>query len=170
MFGPVPGSVLRAVLASMLVSLLAPAAGVAQAAGPDGVRAVSWLAGCWEGTLSSGATYEEVWLPPRGGTMIGMARMTRDGRTLSWELLRIETDEDGRIVYAAVPSGQALTRFGAVAVSDTAAAFENPEHDFPQRVLYRLTPPDGLEARIEGERDGQTRSIDFPLRRTACPG
>jgi hypothetical protein len=32
------------------------------------------------------------------------------------------------------------------------------------------TPPDELLARIEGERDGELRGIDFPLRRVACPG
>lgn len=34
------------------------------------VDRLGWLAGCWEGTLSNGATYEEAWLAPRGGMMI----------------------------------------------------------------------------------------------------
>jgi hypothetical protein len=47
---------------------------------------------------------------------------------------------------------------------------ENPDHDFPQRIVYRHTPPDSLHARIEGERGGETRSLDFPLARVRCPG
>lgn len=135
----------------------------------DPVDQLAWLAGCWEGTLSSGATYEEAWLAPRGGTLIGMARMVRDGRTLSFEFLRI-VDDNGTLVYVAQPSGRPPTHFRATEITSNEATFENPDHDFPQRILYRLTPPDSLRARIEGEREGELRGMDFPLRRVACPG
>jgi hypothetical protein len=136
---------------------------------PDTIERLAWLAGCWEGTLSQGAVYEEMWLPPRGGTMIGAARMTRDSRTVSFEFIRI-ADEDGTLVYAAQPSGRPPTRFAATQVEANAVTFANPEHDFPQRIIYRHTSPDELAARIEGERDGQLRGMDFPLRRVPCPG
>jgi hypothetical protein len=132
------------------------------------VERLGWLAGCWEGTLSSGAVYEETWLAPRGGVLVGVARMTRDGRALSFEFMRI-FDEQGTLVYAAQPSGRPPTLFRATAVASDDVTFENPEHDFPQRIRYRFVPPDALHARIEGERDGQLRGMDFPLRRTACP-
>jgi hypothetical protein len=140
------------------------------ATGARDVERLAWLAGCWEGTLSSGASYEEVWLAPRGGSIIGMSRMTRDGRTLSFEFMRIGANAAGDVVYAAQPSGRPATHFTASELSSNAVTFENPEHDFPQRILYRLTPPDELFARIEGQRDGQLRGLDFPLRRVACAG
>jgi hypothetical protein len=171
---PVTRSVGRFAAASGLVVIALIAAGLR---GPhpddpaaDGIDRVAWLAGCWEGTLSNGAAYEEMWLPPRGGTMIGVARMTRDGRTLSFEFMRIATDDHDALVYTAQPSGRPPTHFHGTAIDASAATFENPEHDFPQRILYRLTSPEDLLARIEGERDGQLRGIDFPLRRVACPG
>jgi hypothetical protein len=45
--------------------------------------------------------------------------------------------------------------------------FENLQHDFPQRIIYRV---DGrkLHARIEGTKDGKTRGVDFPYTRTKC--
>lgn len=135
----------------------------------DAVERLAWLAGCWEGTLANEATYEEVWLRPRGGTLLGMARMTRGGRTMSWEFMRIAEDDDD-LVYTAQPSGQELASFRARTADSTSVTFENPDHDFPQRILYRLTPPDDLLARIEGERGGELRGFDFPLRRVACPG
>ncbi len=130
---------------------------------------LAWLSGCWEGTLSNGAVYEEVWLAPRGADLLGIARMSRDGRTLSFEFMRI-AEEDGVLVYSAQPSGRPPTHFRAGNVTADEVTFENPEHDFPQRIRYRHTPPDGLHARIEGERNGQERGIDFPLGRAACPG
>lgn len=133
----------------------------------DSVDRLAWLAGCWEGTLSNGASYEEVWLGPRGGTLIGMARMVRDGQTSSFDFMRV-VDDEGTLVFIAQPSGQEVTRFRATEVTSEGATFENPDHDFPQKVLYRLTPPDGLVARIEGERNGEFRGIDFSMSRGAC--
>ena len=48
--------------------------------------------------------------------------------------------------------------------------FENPQHDFPQKVGYQRTNPDTLLAWIEGSEKGQVRRIEFPYRRLACPG
>lgn len=131
------------------------------------IERVRWLTGCWEGTLSGGRTYEEVWLPPRGKTMVGLSRTVRDDRTIGHEWLLI-FEEEGRLVYYAHPSGQQPTRFTAVEITDSTAVFANPEHDFPQRIRYQLLGTDSLLARIEGERGGELRTVDFPMRRSAC--
>lgn len=135
----------------------------------DPIGILAWMAGCWRGTLSNGATYEEFWLPPYGGTLVGAARMAMEGRTLSTEFLRIVEDH-GTIVYLAQPGGREVTAFPAIQLTDSNATFENPEHDFPQRILYKFSPPDSLTARIEGERDGQPRTMEFPLARVDCSG
>lgn len=106
---------------------------------------------------------------PRGKMLLGMGRVVRDGRTVSHEALRIEARGEG-LVYVADPSGQARTEFAAVEVTDTSVAWENPEHDFPQRIVYRRGAGDSLFARIEGESDGAVRGVDFHLARVACPG
>jgi hypothetical protein len=46
--------------------------------------------------------------------------------------------------------------------------FENPEHDFPQRIIYRLIANGKLLGRIEGVVDGTERSADFPMTRSDC--
>lgn len=106
-------------------------------------------------------------MAPRGGTMLGMSRTVRDGRTVEYESLRIE-ERSGRLVYVASPSRQATTNFTVTAASDTLAAFENPAHDFPRRILYRPGRADSLWARIEGEIDGRERAVDFRLARSEC--
>jgi len=53
-----------------------------------------------------------------------------------------------------------LLAFEAVTVSATEAVFENPRHDFPQRVIYSKTDA-GLTARIEGTMNGKSRGVDF---------
>lgn len=75
---------------------------------------------------------------------------------------------EGKLVFIALPSGQKETTFVASAVGKDSVTFENPQHDFPQKVLYRLQSSDRLVARIEGTRGGTLRGVDFPMKRVAC--
>jgi hypothetical protein len=138
------------------------------AGGDAEIARIGWLSGCWERRTSS-SLVEEQWMAPRGGTMLGMSRTVRSDRTVAHETIRIE-ERDGRLVYIASPSGQATAEFTSTHVSDTLVAFENPVHDFPQRILYRPGGADSLWARIEGARGGETRGVDFRMSRAPCAG
>src|SRR5688572_26897054 len=70
---------------------------------------LTWLAGAWCGQ-SDGTTFEELWLPSRGGLMLGMHRETRDGRATGFEFLRIEL-RPGAATYLAQPGGRPETAF-----------------------------------------------------------
>jgi hypothetical protein len=43
--------------------------------------------------------------------------------------------------------------------------FENKEHDFPQRIIYRIINPDSVVARIEGVKNGKPGSFDYYYKR-----
>jgi hypothetical protein len=126
-----------------------------------------WLAGCWE--LRSGSRVVlEMWMPPLGDLMLGASRTLVGATTREFEHLRIRS-EAGKLVYTALPSGQRETSFPATAVSDTAVTFENPTHDFPQRIAYRRRGADSLIARVEGPGpNNTTRGFDLPMRRASC--
>ena len=49
-------------------------------------------------------------------------------------------------------------------VSEREAVFENPQHDFPQRISYELKGDGTLLAAIEGTKNGKTRRVEFPYR------
>jgi hypothetical protein len=112
-------------------------------------------------------TIEEHWLPPRGGTMLGMGRTVRDGRTIEYESIVIRI-ENSRLAYEAHPSGQASAVFLAGPITGERVVFENPAHDFPQRVGYERRGDDGLLAWVEGTQNGRTRRSEFPYQRVAC--
>ena len=147
----------------VLIGWLVPAAAHAQSARLDDA---SWLRGCWEETTPRG-TVEERWLAPRGGSMLNLGRTVRDGRLLEYEVVLL-TEQDGRLAYEAHPSGQASTTFRSIHVSDSLLVFEDPAHDFPQRVAYQRQGTDSLLAWIEGTANGQTRRISFPYARVSC--
>ena len=107
--------------------------------------AVAFLAGTWTGE-EGGVSMEEHWTVPAGGLMLGLHRDVVPGKPAFFEFLRIEATPKG-IVYLASPRGAPATPFPPV--------FENREHDFPTRIIYRLTPDGSLHARVEGTRKGK---------------
>ncbi len=107
-----------------------------QAPEPAGVQDLAWMSGSWE-SESAGRWTEESWLPPRGGAMLGLSRSGREEAMREYEYLRIQAGADGVPVYHASPGGRAPVGFRLVAHDAASATFENPQHDFPQRIHYR---------------------------------
>ena len=103
-----------------------------------------------------------------GGTLLGVSRTVKQGKTVEFEFMQIRAVENGQIAFIAMPSGQRSTVFPLLRLGETEAVFENPEHDFPQRVIYQLEGGTRLLARIEGVRRGALRVIEFPMNRVSC--
>ncbi|WP_429912644.1 DUF6265 family protein [Glycocaulis sp.] len=119
---------MRLSMLALCLALAVPAA-PAFADEPD----LAWLAGHWR-SENNGRVSEEVWMAPEGGLMTGMGRTIRDGRAVSFEFLHITTGEE--TVYVAQPGGRPPVRFDLVSQDGDSAVFENPDHDFPQRIEY----------------------------------
>jgi hypothetical protein len=107
-------------------------------------------------------------MQPAGGTMLGIGRTVKAGKTVEFEFMRIHEAPDGKLLFTAIPSGQTEATFTQLRLSDAEIVFENPAHDFPQRVIYRRDGDARLVASIEGTRNGKMRSIEFPMRRGQC--
>ena len=135
---------------------------------PRPTDGLAWLAGCWQ-RRAGPSIVEEQWMVPRGGVLLGASRTVVRDTVREYEVLRIFERGD-TLVLAAHPSRQAPSEFRAVGPDPTNVTFENPAHDFPQRIIYRRGAADSLWARIEGTRGGQTRGIDFRYARVACGG
>ena len=99
--------------------------------------------------------------------MLGMDRTVQDGRTIEYESIVIRI-ENGRLAYEAHPSGQPAAVFLSNQMSEGRVVFENPAHDFPQRIGYERRGDDALLAWVEGTRNGRTRRSEFPYQRVAC--
>ncbi len=126
------------------------------------VETFAWLAGCWSMALPDGVV-EEHWLAPAGGAMLGLSRTIRAGNLREWEFLALRP-VDGILSYVSIPSRQRETVFPLVRHKSTVLIFENPAHDYPQRIIYRKTA-EGIEARIEGRVKDQLRGSDFKYQR-----
>jgi Domain of unknown function (DUF6265) len=149
----------------VLVASLVSVANVAPAQEVT-IDRVKWLQGCWQ-SMRGEATIEEQWMAPRGGTMLGMGRTIRGGKTVEYELVLIK-EQAGALAYEAHPSGQPSATFLDTSASDASIVFENLKHDFPQRVGYQRDGSDRLQAWIDGEINGTARRVDFTYRRVRC--
>jgi hypothetical protein len=154
---------------SVLFGVMCMLFAVSASAGSTGVDGLGWLQGCWEGRDGE-ATVAEQWMKPDGRSMLAMSRTVKGGKTVGYEFVRVWEDEAGSVYFTAKPAGQAEASFKLVRSSASEAVFENPDHDFPQRIVYRLVAPDALEARIEGTNDGKPLTVTYPMRRVACAG
>jgi hypothetical protein len=125
-----------------------------------------WLGGHWCSELR-GELVEEQWLRPRGDLMLGLSRTTKAGKTTGFEFLRIEI-RNGSPHYVAQPGGVPPTAFWLTASGADWARFENPAHDFPQRVEYRRTAT-GLHAEIAGPGEGGKETV-IPFDYEPCRG
>ncbi|HWM94726.1 MAG TPA: DUF6265 family protein [Thermoanaerobaculia bacterium] len=133
---------------------------------PPSVQGLAWLSGCWA-SLGGETGSGETWTSPAGGTLLGISRTVKNGKTVAHEFMQIRETQPGQIAFIALPSGQSEAAFPLVSLSEREVVFENPQHDFPQRVIYRLDK-DLLTGRIEGRRNGEMKGIDFPYKRIDC--
>jgi hypothetical protein len=132
------------------------------------ITGLSWLTGCWQSTASSRPTViTERWSPLAGNMMMGVGQTVNGTTTTEFEFTRIVQDGPN-VFYIAKPSqNPGETSFKLIKLVGQEATFENPQHDFPQRVIYRRTG-DNLTGRIEGNNNGRMMGIDFPMVRVRC--
>ena len=124
---------------------------------------LGWIAGHWSGPVGR-ANCEEHWIAPVGGAMLGVSRTIARDRMVAFEFLRIEKRANG-IFYVAQPGGQPPTDFRLTRSTATSATFENPKHDHPKIITYRLDGGDTLVATIEGDEGGQHKVQEFRFKR-----
>lgn len=125
------------------------------------VSSLQFLSGSWQTKAGKdkGAVTEELWMVPRGGTMLGVNRVTKESRTVFWEQLRIEERDGDGLYYVASPMGRSPgTDFRLTKLGSGFAVFENPGHDWPKSIAYGLTDLEGqLEVVVSGLQDGEPR-------------
>ncbi len=132
----------------------------------NGLENVSWLTGCWGGDMKSGR-YEECWTAPSGNFMQGAASLVKKDKVSMREAMTIEKEGNDIVMYVLgygdklKPDDQGTIGFKLTRSSKTELVFENPAHDYPQRIVYSKNKKGGIIARIE-MLDG-TNPISFPM-------
>jgi hypothetical protein len=126
---------------------------------PAELQKLAWLSGTWVVEQGEVVT-EEHWRPLAGNTLLGTSHTYDKTRTRFFEFLRV-TAMNGKIAYIALPANaQEPTVFLLQRASDQEVVFENPQHDYPQRIRYAKTPA-GLTATISLLDGARAQSFEF---------
>jgi len=101
----------------------------------EGAEFPDWMTGAW--ARSDGENWaDEYWTPPRAGIMIGAGRFGKGEKLQFWEHMRIVREADGKLAFWAIAGDQKPVRFVATQKTAEEIVFENPGHDYPQRIRY----------------------------------
>ena len=92
--------------------------------------------------------------------MLGLHRDLFPSGKSFFEFMRIVENAEG-VSFLASPAGQPATKFAMVECSDKRVVFENPDHDYPQKIGYWLDLQGYLHARIAGWDDGQAKKAEW---------
>jgi hypothetical protein len=154
------------VLVAVVFALWVGPAARAQEA--DALDALSWLAGDWERATSQGLSVERWRLRPDGSlegeSVIFSMNGVQEVHVEAMLLVRMGAD----IFYIARPrQNEYPTGFRLVASGDGEYIFENPNHDFPQRIVYRRDGEDAFTATISAVTGDGPQQVEFHFRRQA---
>ncbi|MGD9692251.1 MAG: DUF6265 family protein [Phycisphaerales bacterium] len=136
---------------------------------------LAFMTGSWKGAMFGG-TAEEHWTGASGGSMAGMFRLVREGKTAVTELTLIEEEEGGEVMlrfkhigpgWIAWEKEEALT-FRLREAGGERAVFEavGAEQGI-RRIEYARGEGETLTIKIVSEREGQERAVDVVMARGA---
>ncbi len=132
-----------------------------------GLNRLDWFIGSWTGETSE-SIFTETWVKVNDTLFTGQSYFIKGNDTLGSETISLQ-QQDTSVFYVPLVEGQNDNKpisFKLTYSDGTNAVFENPEHDFPQKIAYQLKENDSLIATISGNNNGKIRSIRFPMSHT----
>ena len=138
------------------------------------LTALSWLAGTWQ-TKVGGDDLEEHWSAPAGDSMMGVFRWVKNGKVWMFELLTIVVEGDDVVLRLKHFNNKMVgweekdksLSWKLVKTGAEELVFENPDQKQPTKLSYRRSGENGLNVRLEAERDGKPSVEEFTFTRIA---
>lgn len=131
------------------------------------IQQVYWIQGDWYKEYPTGMLNES-WARASDTELVGHSSLiSKEGDTMMTENIRLVSD--GQVLwYIPTVSNQndgRPVRFKETILTDTMVTFENLEHDYPQRIIYRRTSDSTIEASIEGVVTNRTSRETFSYKK-----
>lgn len=120
----------------------------------------TWLQGKWEGA-SQDLNFFEEWKPSQENVLDGFGGGISGKDTVFSEKIKIEERADGIFYVPTVKENGGAVDFKFTGYKNDSIVFENPQHDFPQRIIYFRLPNNKLYACIDGLENGKYNRIAF---------
>jgi hypothetical protein len=133
----------------------------------DKIKSSKWLLGKWE-TKTVDGILSESWKQLNDSTFQGNSFFIKGKDTLHFESIVLQQKGE-ELIYSATVKGQNENKavaFKMTSGTEKQLIFENPKHDYPQKITYSLINKDSLVASISGVQLGKTSSEKFGMKKT----
>lgn len=131
----------------------------------DKLEKMNWLVGQWENKTPEGYL-TETWVKDNDSTFSGQTYfIIREKDTVHSEsIVLTQVNED--LIYRPTVKGQNNDEpvdFKLTSDAENSFIFENPKHDYPQKIVYRKVNDKSLVATITGIQQGKQSTESYPM-------
>jgi len=126
----------------------------------------NWLLGEWEKIDSTG-TLKEIWNSKNDSTFSGESYYIIKNDTIHNEQIEL-TQNLEHLIYTATVKGEnndSPISFQMTKDEDSVLVFENPKHDYPQKIQYQLQKNGNLTATVSGIQNKKASLESYPMTR-----
>ena len=131
----------------------------------DELEKANWLLGEWEKTDSLGVL-KEIWTSFDDSTFVGQSYYIINKKdTVHNEQIELMQDKN-HLIYTATIKGENNDEpipFQMTKDEDSLIVFENPKHDYPTKIEYKLMKNSSIIAKVSGKQNGKVSSESYPM-------
>lgn len=125
-----------------------------------------WLIGKWENNSEQG-NLSESWEKQNDSVYLGHSYFIKGKDTLHFESIELKQKGEN-VLYIPVVRGQnegKPVEFKLTLSTTKQMTFENPKHDYPQKIVYNQINSDSLVATISGIQQGKQSIESYPMKK-----
>lgn len=131
------------------------------------IKTARWLIGTWENKSAEG-NLKEIWNKVNDSTYEGQSYFIKGKDTIHFEKIQLQQKGE-ELTYSPTVRGQnddQPVTFPLTNASDKELIFENPKHDYPQKISYKNISKDSLIAEISGIQSGKPSSEKYLMKKS----
>lgn len=126
----------------------------------------NWFLGRWENNSPEG-NLSEIWKKENDSTFFGQSYFVIKNDTVFAEHVSLE-ERNGKLSYVVTVPNQNEEKpvpFELTSAEGSTLIFENPKHDYPNKIIYNQVGTDSLVAEIRGMKDGKEKNAFFRMKK-----
>ncbi|MDR6967596.1 hypothetical protein J2X31_001608 [Flavobacterium arsenatis] len=126
----------------------------------------NWFLGRWENNSPEG-NLSEIWKKENDSTFFGESYFVIKNDTVFAERVSLE-ERNGKLSCVVTVPNQNDAKpvaFELTSAEANSLIFENPKHDYPNKIIYNQVGKDSLVAEIRGIKDGKEKNEFFRMKK-----
>lgn len=130
------------------------------------MKAANWILGNWENKSVDG-NLSETWKKVNDSTFEAQSYFIKEKDTLHFESIILQQKGE-ELTYSTMVKGQneeKAVAFKLTTTTEKQLVFENPKHDYPQKIIYSEINPDSIVVKISGIQQGKPSSEQYSMKK-----